>query len=311
MQHHHRDAEHHHHGGPGHVHAPAHFGAAFTVATALNFALVVAQVFYGISANSIALLADAGHNFADAFGLLIAWGAHILSTSKPTRRYTYGFRSASILSALVNGTVLLVATGAIAWEAVQRLLHPSDVAGTVVMVVAAVGIVVNGVSAWLLMGGQKGDLNVRGAFLHLIGDAAVSAGVVVAGAVIFFTSWYWVDPATSLIVSAIIVWAAWGLLSEATNLSLDAVPAAIDPVAVKEFLAHLPGVTEVHDLHIWAISTTETALTAHLVMPEGHAGDVFLKDACEALHHKFNVGHATLQIEVDAAACRLAPDHVV
>jgi cobalt-zinc-cadmium efflux system protein len=305
---HHHD---HDHSGHGHAHTPKDFGTAFAVATALNFGLVTIQVFYGVSANSVALLADAGHNFADALGLLIAWGAHVLAASKPTRRYTYGFRSASILSALINGVILLIATGAIAWEALQRLFTPEPVSGVIVMIVAAVGIVVNGVSAWLLLSGQKGDLNIRGAFLHLLGDAAVSAGVVAGGAAILFTGWNWIDPAVSLVVSAVIVWAAWGLLAESANMSLNAVPASINPNEVKHFLEQLRGVSAVHDLHIWAMSTTETALTGHLVMPKGHPGDEFLGQTCEALHHRFKIGHATLQIEVSAEACKLAPDHVV
>jgi cobalt-zinc-cadmium efflux system protein len=255
-------------------------------------------------------LADAGHNFADALGLLIAWLAHILASSAPTRRYTYGFRSVSILSALANGGILLIATGAIAWEAIQSLANPAPVSGMIVMIVAAAAIVVNGGSAWLLMSGQ-GDLNIRGAFLHLVGDAAVSVGVVAGGAVILFTGWNWIDPVVSLAISVVIIWTAWGLLKEATNLSLDAVPAGIDPEDVRQFLVRLPGVTSIHDLHIWAMSTTENALTCHLVIPAGNAGDEFLETACDAIHHKFGIGHSTLQIESGDGVCKLAPDHVV
>jgi cobalt-zinc-cadmium efflux system protein len=276
----------------------------------LNFSLVAIQVFYGITAHSVALLADAGHNFADALGLLIAWGAHILASTAPTRRFTYGFRSVSILSALANGGILFIATGAIAWEAIQRLFDPGPVSGLIVMIVAAVGILVNGAAAWLLMAGQK-DLNIRGAFLHLLGDAAVSAGVVVAGAVILLTGRYWIDPLVSLGVSVVIVWAAWGLLKEATNLSLDAVPSGIDPEAVRQFLVGLPGVAGIHDLHIWAMSTTENALTCHLVMPQGHTGDEFLEHSCDAIHRKFGIGHSTLQIETGDGVCKLAPEQVV
>jgi cobalt-zinc-cadmium efflux system protein len=302
---------HSHDHSASHLHAPPNFGAAFAIATALNLALVAAQVFYGIAANSMALIADAGHNFADAVGLLIAWGAHALAHTAPTRRYTYGFGSVSILSALLNGAVLLVATGAIFWEAIQRVFDPGEVQGLLVIVVAAIGVLVNGVSAWILAKGQRGDINIRGAFLHLIGDAAVSAGVVVAGAAILFTGWNWIDPLASMIVSAIVVWAAWGLLAEAAKLSVAAVPAGIEPSAVKNFLERLPGVTEVHDLHIWAVSTTETALTAHLVMPQDHEGDKFLLKVCESLRNQFKIGHTTIQVERDAAACKLAPDHVV
>jgi cobalt-zinc-cadmium efflux system protein len=306
--HHHHD---HRHGAMGHVHAPANVGATFAIATALNFGLVAAQVFYGIAANSMALIADAAHNFADAIGLLIAWGAHVLARTAPTRRYTYGFRSMSILSALLNGAILLVATGAIVWEGILRLAEPGEVQGSLVIVVATAGILVNGVSAWLLARGQRGDLNIRGAFLHLIGDAAVSAGVVLAGVAILFTGWNWIDPVTSLVVSTVIVWAAWGLIAEAAKLSLAAVPAGIEPGAVKDFLELLPGVTEVHDLHIWAMSTTETALTAHLVMPQSHEGDEFLLKVCDTLQHRFKIGHTTLQVEREAGVCKLAPDHVV
>ncbi|HEY6834191.1 MAG TPA: cation diffusion facilitator family transporter [Pseudolabrys sp.] len=300
----------HSHASAGHSHAPKSFGTAFAIGTALNFGLVAIQISYGIQAHSVALLADAGHNLADALGLLIAWGAHVLSASAPTRRYTYGLRAASILSALANGVILLIVTGAIAWEAVQRLFEPGPVSGLVVMVVAAAGIVINGLSAWLLMAGQR-DLNIRGAFLHLLGDAAVSAGVLAAGAIILLTGWNWIDPLVSIVISVVIVWAAWRLLTEATNLSLNAVPSEINPDSVRQFLTQLRGVNDVHDLHIWAMSTTETALTGHLVMPEGHPGDGFLHETCEALHHKFQIAHTTLQIELDGHACKQAPEHVV
>jgi len=296
----------------GHTHTPKNFGPMFAIATALNVALVVVQVFYGIVAHSLALLADAGHNFGDALGLVIAWGAHVLARLHPTARYTYGFRSASILAALLNGVILLVATGAIAWEAIGRFFEPSEVAGMTVMIVAAVGILINGLSAWLLMSGQKTDLNIRGAFLHMVADAAVSLGVVIAGGLILLTGWNWLDPAVSIGISGVIVWGTWGLLREAVDHSLDAVPANIDPTEVAKFLADLPGVASVHDLHVWAMSTTETALTCHLVMPGGHPGDAFLQKVCDQLHHKFEIAHPTIQIELaDAGACKLQPDHVV
>ena len=297
----------HSHAG-GHTHAPADFGPAFAIATALNVALVVLQVIYGLSANSIALLADAGHNFGDALGLLLAWGAHALARRTPTERYTYGFRSASILSALVNAILLLIATGAIAWEAVRRLADPGEVGGLTVMAVAAAGIVVNAASAWLLMSGSKSDLNIRGAYLHLAADAGVSVAVVVAGAIIFFSGWTWVDPVASLIVSAVIVWGTWGLLREAAQMSLDAVPAAIEPADVRTYLEGRAGVASIHDLHIWPMSTTENALTCHLVMPGGHPGDAFLAATCHDLNHRFHINHATIQIEVgDAGICALEP----
>jgi cobalt-zinc-cadmium efflux system protein len=241
----------------------------------------------------------------------MAWGGHVAAAATPTRRHTYGFRSASILAALGNGVVLLVATGAIAWEAIQRLLEPGEVAGATVMIVAAVGIVLNGVSAWLLMAGQKDDLNIRAAFLHLVGDAAVSMGVVLAGGAILLTGWSWLDPAASLAISAVIVWSTWSLLRGALDLSLAAVPRGIDPDAVRGFFEGLAGVASVHDLHVWPMGTTETALTIHLVMPSGHPGDRFLKDVADELHHRFAIMHPTVQIEIDCVDCKLAPDHVV
>jgi cobalt-zinc-cadmium efflux system protein len=296
----------------GHAHAPKDFGPLFAVATALNVGLVAIQVFYGIAANSVALLADAGHNFGDALGLVIAWGAHVLAKLNPTRRYTYGFRSASILAALLNGVILLVATGGIAWEAIGRFFEPGAVAGMTVMVVAGIGIIINGVSAWLLAAGQKGDLNIRGAFVHMAADAAVSFGVVVAGGAIILTGRNWLDPAVSIAISAAIVWGTWSLLSEAVKHSLDAVPSEIDPSELANFLAGLPGVDAIHDLHVWAMSTTETALTCHVVMPKGHPGDKFLHELYHQLHDKFGIAHPTVQIELgDAGVCKLAPDHVV
>ena len=298
-------------GGHHHALAPASFGFAFAIATILNIVLVVAQVVFGLAANSIALLADAGHNFGDVLGLLLAWGAQVVARWQPTERFTYGFRSASILSALLNAVTLLVATGAIAWEAIGRLPNPGEVGGLTVMVLAAIGILVNGVSAWLLMGGRD-DLNVRGAFLHLAADAAVSAGVVVAGAVILLTGWSWIDPAVSLAICAVIVWGTWGLLRELVRLSLGAVPAQVALGDVRLYLEGLEGVTSVHDLHVWAMSTTENALTAHLVMPAGHPGDAFIAEVSHVLAHRFRIAHPTFQIELgDAGSCALAPAHIV
>jgi cobalt-zinc-cadmium efflux system protein len=314
---HHHDHDHDHghaHGhGLGHSHAPADFGRAFAIAAALNIGLVVAQVVFGILANSVALLADAGHNFGDVLGLLLAWGAHGVARWQPTKRYTYGFRSASILAALLNGLILLVATGAIAWEAIRRLFEPDVVGGTTVMIVAAIGIVVNGISAWLLMAGREDDLNIRGAFLHMLGDAAISLGVVIAGAVISLTAWNVLDPIASIVISGLIIWGTWGLLSQSVRMSLAAVPDGIDRTAVETCLRALPGVSEVHDLHIWAMSTTETALTAHLVRPGAALEDSFLHDACVTLERQFKIRHATLQVEAGDTGeiCRLAPDHVV
>lgn len=295
-----------------HAQAPKDFGLAFAVATLLNIALVLAQVVYGLSAHSIALLADAGHNFGDVLGLLLAWGAHVLARRQPTARYTYGFRSASILSALINAVLLLVATGAIAWEAIGRFSDPGEVAGRTVMLVAGIAVVVNAGSAWLLIAGRDGDLSVRGAFLHLAADAAVSVGVVLAGAVIVLWGWTWIDPVVSLAISGVIVWSTWGLLRESLQMSMNAVPPSIEPSDVCGYLETLPGVAGIHDLHIWAMSTTENALTCHLVMPKGHPGDAFFERVSHDLAHRFAIQHPTFQIELgDAAACPLAPSHVV
>jgi cobalt-zinc-cadmium efflux system protein len=303
----------HDHGRGGHHHAHAHedFGAVFALAAALNLGLVALQIFYGIVAHSVALLADSAHNFSDVLGLLIAWAGHHLAKLNPTARFTYGFRSASILAALLNGVILLVATGGIAWEAILRLFAPGEVAGLTVSVVAAAAIVVSGLSAWLLRAGQR-DLNIRGAFLHMLGDAAVALGVVVAGGLIVLTGWNWLDPAVSIVISGLIIWATWGLLREAVNRSLNAVPSAIDPEQVAAYLRGLPGVAGLHDLHIWAMSTTETALTCHLIMPKGHPGDDFLRTLSSELRDRFAIAHPTFQIELgDADACELAPQHIV
>lgn len=313
MQH---DHDHEHHGhdhghahlhGAGHVHAPADFGLAFAIGIGLNTLFILAEVAAGIFGNSVALLADAGHNFGDVLGLLVAWGASMLVKRRPTARFTYGLRGSSILAALFNAVFLLIAVGAIALEAIQRLGRPEPVAEIAVMVVAAIGILVNGGTALLFASGRKGDLNIRGAFLHMLSDALVSAGVVVAGFVILLTGWFWLDPLVSLAIAAVIVWSTWSLLSDSVKMSLAAVPEAIDPARVRKFLLAEPGVVEVHDLHIWSMSTTETALTAHLVMPAGHPGDDFLHHLCDELDHDFAIGHATLQIETGPAGqCALA-----
>ena len=301
------------HGHAGHHHhAPTDFGRAFLIGILLNTGFVVVEAGYGIAVNSVALLADAGHNLSDVLGLLIAWGAATLSKREPSANYSYGLRRTSILAALFNAVFLLVATGAIAFEAAQRLLHPAPVAGGVIMAVAAAGILVNGITAWLFAGGRKGDINVRGAFLHMIADAAVSAGVVVAGFVVTRTGWLWLDPATSLVIVAVILVGTWGLLRSSVAMALDRVPDRIVPADVAAALTALPGVTRVHDLHIWPMSTTEVALTCHLVMPEGCPGDRFLHDASEMLHARFQIDHATIQVERDEhEACALAPATVV
>jgi cobalt-zinc-cadmium efflux system protein len=302
----------HDHGHAGHVHTPTAFGRAFAIGIALNTAFVLVEAGYGFVANSTALLADAGHNLSDVLGLVVAWIAAELSKRPPTPRLTYGLRNSSILAALLNAVLLLIAAGAIILEAVQRLLHPEPVAGMTVIAVAAIGIGINGVTAWLFASGREGDLNIRGAYLHMAADAAVSAGVVAAGFLIMLTGWLWVDPVTSLLIVAVIVWGTWGLLRESTAMSMAAVPSAIDPATVRSYLAGLPGVVSIHDLHIWPMSTTETALTCHLVMPAGNPGDAFLIETCGELSRQFRIGHATLQIEnATTASCALEPDHVV
>lgn len=306
----HEKAGHEH--GPGHTHAPTSFGKAFAIGIALNVGFVAVEAAYGVLANSVALLADAGHNLSDVLGLIVAWVAAVLSKRSPTARYTYGMKGSSILAALFNAVFLLVAVGAIGWEAIQRFGEPAPVAGKTVMVVAAVGILVNGITAWLFVSGAKSDLNIRGAFLHMAADAAVSAGVVLAGLVILYTVWTWLDPMVSLAIVAVIVWSTWGLLRDSLRLSLAGVPGEIDPDAVRRHLEGLEGVSTLHDLHIWPMSTTEVALTAHLVMPGGHPGDAFLMGLAHDLNERFRIGHTTLQVETDKeTACALAPVGVV
>jgi cobalt-zinc-cadmium efflux system protein len=308
------DSDDHHGHSHGHDHhAPKDFGMAFAVGTALNAAFVLIEAGFGFAANSMALLADAGHNLSDVVGLLVAWGASALVKRPPTARFTYGLGSSSILAALANAIILLVAVGAIALEATQRFVTPEPVAGKTVMIVAAIGIIINTFTAWLFMAGRKDDLNVRGAFLHMAADAAISLGVVIAGAAMLLTGWQWVDPVVSIAISAVIVWGTWGLLKESVNSALHAVPAGIDPAAVRGHLETLPGVAAIHDLHIWPMSTTETALTCHLVMPAGHPGDRFTAAVAKTLKDSYRIGHATLQIELGEAGCdcALKPDHVV
>ena len=306
------DHDHHDHRHGGYSHAPASFGRAFAIGTTLNVTFVAAQVFYGLAAHSVALLADAVHNFGDVLGLLIAWGAATLARRGPTQARTYGWGRSTILACLTNAVVLLLGCGAIAVEAIRRIGDAPPVAGRTVMWVAALGIVVNGATALLFMRGRKGDLNVRGAFLHMASDAVVSAGVVGAGVLILATGWSWIDPATSLIIVAVIVAATWGLLRDSTNLALDAVPGGIHLPHVETALSGLSGIVEVHDLHVWALSTTETALTAHLVT-DGHEPADLVRQACILLQERFRIGHATIQVEsvATAAACDLRPSHVV
>ena len=283
---------------------------AFALGIALNLAFVVVEAGVGIVAGSMALVADAGHNLSDVLALVIAWGASVLAARAPSDRFTYGFKSSTILAALANAALLMLALGAILVETLRRLADPAPVAGGLVMAVAAVGILVNTGTALLFLKGRKDDLNIRAAFLHMAADAAVSAGVVLAGLAILLTGRMWIDPLTSLAIVALIGWGTWGLLKDSLKLGLLGVPEGIDEKAVRGFLAGLPGVSAVHDLHIWPMSTTETALTAHLVMPGGHPGDGFLHELAHELEHRFGIGHATVQVEM-AAECGLEDEEVV
>lgn len=300
---------HHHHHEP-----PVGFDTAFAIGSALNAGFVAGEVVFGLTAHSVALLADAAHNLGDVLGLLLAWWATCLGRRHPTQKRTYGYGRSSILASLSNAVMLLVGVGGITVEALRRLVEwvpPDAVGGKTVMTVAAVGIVMNAMTAWLFARGRKGDLNVRGAFLHMASDAVVSAGVVVSGLVILLTGWSWLDSVVSLMIAALILVSTWSLLRDSLNLALDKVPETVDAEKVQALLAALPGVTEVHDLHIWPLSMTETALTAHLVCPKAGTDDAFTQSACEALQALFGIGHATIQIEDAATACQLAPTHVV
>lgn len=311
---HHHDHDHHDHGhGHHHNHAPANFGTAFAVGIALNTAYVVAEAIYGFLANSVALIADAGHNLGDVLGLAVAWLAMWLARRAPNDRYTYGLRGSSILAALSNAVVLLVVTGGIAWAAILRLLHPATTGGMTVIVVALAGVAVNAFTALMFASGRNGDLNIRGAFLHMASDAVVALGVAVSGAVFLVTGWTWIDPAVSLVIGGFIVMGAWSLMCESLDLALQAVPLGVDRAGVLKYLRALPGVDEVHDLHIWGMSTTETALTAHLVRPGGQIDDQLLHGACAELRATFKIHHATLQVESGSEAhpCELAPHEVV
>jgi len=297
--------------GHDHDHGHAHDagGRAFLIGIVLNAAIVIIEVIYGVAAHSMALLADAGHNLGDVLGLVLAGGATVLARRGPTTRRTYGYRRLTLLAALANGVLLLVATGGVAWEAIRRLQAPEHVDAPTVLVVAGIGVVVNAGSAALFFAGRKRDLNIRAAFLHLAGDAAIAVGVIVATLVLLRTGWLWVDPVTGIIVSLIILLSTWSLLRKSIDLVLDSVPEHIDIDAVRGYLGTLPGVIEVHDLHVWAMSTTEAALTAHIVMPANACAPRFLGDVCKELHDRFDIDHATLQVDSLEAPdpCRLAP----
>jgi len=282
-----------------HDHAPANFNQAFAIGIVLNLAFVGIEAFYGWRVNSLALLADAGHNLSDVAGLVLAWGGALAIRLIPDARHTYGWKRATILAAFANALLLLVAMGGLAWEAIGRLMS-NEVSlqeqGVTIMVVAGIGIVVNTATALLFMRGREHDLNIRGAFLHMAADALVSAGVVVAGALTLWMGWTWLDPVVSLGIAAVILWGTWDLFKQSLHMLFDGVPAHIDPQAVHDCLAALSGVTQVHDLHIWAMGTSHVALTAHLVMPQGQADDAFLNHATDLMHDRFEITHVTLQV---------------
>lgn len=302
----HRGQGHHHHDHHDHGHRVVGSGRAFAVAVILNVGFVVIEVAAGLWSGSMALLADAGHNLSDVLALLLAWGASILAARPAQAGYTYGFKSSSILAAIANAALLWVALGAILFETVHRLFFPQPIEGGVMMAVAAAGIAINALSAALFASGQKSDLNLRAAFVHLLADAAVSAGVVIAGAAIWLTGKAWIDPLTSLLITIAIGFGSWGLLKNALRLGLQAVPPGIDPDEVRQWLMERPGVSTVHDLHIWPMSTTETALTAHMEMPGGHPGDAVLHRLSEDLAARFGIDHSTIQIELGDQQCHLA-----
>ncbi|MET0268039.1 MAG: cation diffusion facilitator family transporter [Duganella sp.] len=309
----HHDHGHEHGHGHGHHHHgdPNTMGRAFAIAIVLNLGFVGVEFFYGYLANSTALMADAGHNLSDVMGLMLAWGAVLLAKRQPNARYTYGLRGSSMLAALFNGMLLMAACGVIAYEAVQKLVTPDPVAGLTVSIVAGIGILINGFSAWLFMSGSKDDINIRGAYLHLAADAAISLGVLLGGLAVRFSGWNWIDPLISMVIVGIIVWSTWSLLTQSLRMVLAAVPDHLDHGAVEHYLRSQPGVTAVHDLHIWAMSTTETALTAQLVTPDGYPGDMAVDAISAGLREKFSIHHSTLQLRLGAEphACCLQHSH--
>jgi len=311
---HHDHAGHGHaHGSGGHgdAHGPASYDRAFAIGVTLNLGFVAVEGIYGLLSNSLALLADAGHNLSDVAGLLLAWAAVWLGRRPPTGQRTYGFGRTSILAALANAVLLLVAIGAIAWESVRRFSSPQPIEGGTVVIVAAIGIVINTATALLFMRGRKSDINIRGAFLHMAADAAVSAAVVVAGLLIAKTGWLWLDPAVSLLIVVVIAIGAWGLLRDSLAMAIDSVPTGIDRDAVEAYLRGLDGVDQVHDLHIWPLSTTSTALTAHIVRSNDRIDDALTAQIVADLRSRFRITHATLQFETGAGSCALEPAHVI
>jgi cobalt-zinc-cadmium efflux system protein len=279
------------------------YDRAFAFGVVLNIVFVIIEAAFGVISGSLALLADAGHNLSDVVGLLLAWGASYLARRKPSERRTYGWHGSTILAAMLNAFILIFAVGAIAWEAIKRIAHPTPVAGKTVIIVAIIGMIINTATALLFRSGRKSDLNIRGAFLHMAADAAVSAGVAVAGVTILLSGWQWLDPVLSLLIAAVILAGTWGLLREAVNLALDAVPTGIDRLAVEAYLQSLPGVKAVHDLHIWGLSTTAAALTAHLVKAASDDDDDLIAQASRELHERFKIAHTTLQWERNAIEC--------
>jgi cobalt-zinc-cadmium efflux system protein len=286
-----RQVNHHHH------HAPPNYNRAFAVGVLLNVAFVIVEAVYGVMSDSLALLTDAGHNLSDVLGLLLAWGAAALARKKPSPRRTYGYSRATIIASLFSGLLLMGAVGAIGWEAVNRLMEPAQPAGQTIMIVASIGVVINTVTALFFFSGKDHDLNIRGAFLHMAADAVVSFGVVLSGALIYFYGFNWIDPLISLFIAGVIFLSTWGLLRDSLNLAVDAVPRNVDPDAVREYLRGLPGVRALHDLHIWPMSTTDTALTAHLVMDVFPGSDQFLNDVAHVLEARFSINHPTIQME--------------
>jgi len=286
-----RQVNHHHH------YAPPDYNRAFAVGVILNLGFVVVEAVFGVMSGSLALLTDAGHNLSDVLGLLLAWGAAALAKKRPSPRRTYGFSRATIIASVFSGLLLMGAVGAIGWEAVNRLMEPPEPSGKTIMIVAAVGVLINTVTALFFLSGKDHDLNIRGAFLHMAADAVVSLGVVISGAFILFYGMNWIDPVISLVIAGVIFLSTWGLLRDSLNLAVDAVPRNVDPEAVREYLAGLPGVRALHDLHIWPMSTTDTALTAHLVMDVFPDSDHFLNDVAKALEARFFINHPTIQME--------------
>lgn len=300
MAHEHNHCDHghsHHHSHHGHHHAPSSYGKAFAIGISLNLIFVVVELIAGFASGSVALVADASHNFSDVIGLALAWMGSILTLRKPTLHFTYGLKRSSILAALGNALILLIAVGAILWEAAKRIQSPQPIVESTVLVVASIGIVINIGTAFLFFSGRKTDINLRGAFLHMVADAAISLGVVLSSLLIMGTGWLWMDPVVSILIALVIIHGTWGLLKESLRFSMDAVPSGINPVAVKKYLNELDNVKQVHDLHIWGMSTTETALTAHLVMAEGHKLSV--KHICESLKGNFGINHSTIQLELE------------